>query len=595
MAVRRAKRPLDPNATSAADEQIYAAHADDPRPNALYDADGNRTPLSATDPSQAALRREWMDYYIAAGGQIEGEPEPGTPDKPVEPCCADCTVEITNETGGKACAFLRLNDTCKFKAVGSREGGTYSWAAEGKVSVVGSNAAQVVEVKGDSVSAALEDSKLTVTYTVDGCVATKEIKLTVADVKKITATITATPPITARLGNAPADHTFESTETAANWTAAKTLVMLRADLRDVALKAEVEPVDAPLTWKVERASDDHASLGAGVPGCVQDGADDKKATLDTDETGSFLVRAFVDCDGDGAFGKCDPFKVLQVVLVEPRFVADNSATHTGHIAPVVDATDFSISTGNFDIANPGTEAIHMNVTVDVVSGGAAGRRLLECVFAGWVNNERANENIRGSYAGGHARFSVFANNRAAARGPGRTFLPGDPAPAIEPAPFLDTGRRPQAARGTGGNMATLTSSRVRTKTNRAVGQRWIVEAIDSPGDHAPLSHPAFGTRLERFHFELAFSGNLSFWTNNTQAEGATGDPCDRVYAAVRTFDWDMLGEWTVSAAGAIAVVTPMSVTRAGETTHNPAQENDAAGVEVRAPSGLDMLANDATT
>lgn len=97
------ERPLDPDAVRAADEAIYAAHAGDPRPNALYDASGNRLLLSGTDPAQAALRKEWVDYYKAAlekkknpGGENPASPPappdpkpPGgdtPPDEPVEPC-----------------------------------------------------------------------------------------------------------------------------------------------------------------------------------------------------------------------------------------------------------------------------------------------------------------------------------------------------------------------------------------------------------------------------------------------------------------------------------------------------------------------------
>lgn len=68
---RRAKRPLDKKAVKAADKELYARHANDPRPNALYDADGNKKKLSASDPSQAALRKEWMDLYLANEGKEE--------------------------------------------------------------------------------------------------------------------------------------------------------------------------------------------------------------------------------------------------------------------------------------------------------------------------------------------------------------------------------------------------------------------------------------------------------------------------------------------------------------------------------------------
>lgn len=67
----RATRPLNNEAVKAADDELYAKHADEPRPNALYDEDGNRKPLSANDPDQAGLRKEWMNSYKANGGETE--------------------------------------------------------------------------------------------------------------------------------------------------------------------------------------------------------------------------------------------------------------------------------------------------------------------------------------------------------------------------------------------------------------------------------------------------------------------------------------------------------------------------------------------
>jgi hypothetical protein len=79
---------LNEAAAGRADEQVYTAHAGDPRPNALYDGSGARRPLSATDPSQAALRSEWMDAYVANGGEVEDSDDhtPTPPDGPVLPC-----------------------------------------------------------------------------------------------------------------------------------------------------------------------------------------------------------------------------------------------------------------------------------------------------------------------------------------------------------------------------------------------------------------------------------------------------------------------------------------------------------------------------
>lgn len=54
----RVKRPLNMAAVSTADEGMYAKYQKKPRPNALYNADGTRRKLSATDPQQEDLRRE---------------------------------------------------------------------------------------------------------------------------------------------------------------------------------------------------------------------------------------------------------------------------------------------------------------------------------------------------------------------------------------------------------------------------------------------------------------------------------------------------------------------------------------------------------
>lgn len=83
----RAQRPLNNDAAKAADDDLYQSHADDPRPNALYDSNGNRKPLDANDPDQAELREEWMDVYEANGGATEETDESGgSPDQVVLPC-----------------------------------------------------------------------------------------------------------------------------------------------------------------------------------------------------------------------------------------------------------------------------------------------------------------------------------------------------------------------------------------------------------------------------------------------------------------------------------------------------------------------------
>lgn len=72
--VRRAVKPLDAKAVAAADAAFHAAHPE-----------LGGKPLSATDPKQGGLRKEWMDLYIANGGKVEEVPNP-PPNSPTQPC-----------------------------------------------------------------------------------------------------------------------------------------------------------------------------------------------------------------------------------------------------------------------------------------------------------------------------------------------------------------------------------------------------------------------------------------------------------------------------------------------------------------------------
>jgi len=69
----RAKLPLDQNAVKKANDKLYSNHENDPRPNHLFDADGNRKPLDPNNSEQSELRSEWMDNYSAAGGTVTQE------------------------------------------------------------------------------------------------------------------------------------------------------------------------------------------------------------------------------------------------------------------------------------------------------------------------------------------------------------------------------------------------------------------------------------------------------------------------------------------------------------------------------------------
>jgi hypothetical protein len=431
---------------------------------------------------------------------------------------------------------------------------------------------------------------------------TAECCKSTAAIDKIAVKVKATPALTARPGAvAPADHDFDCTETAEAFPADKSLVLIRGDMQEVELKATVRPAGSPVWWDVRRAPDDHATLGGAtdLPTLSVDAADHTKAKLTLNNKGSFFVRVFADCDNSHVFDPGSAFRLLPTVLVDVTLQADNTVASAASFNATVAGGSVRINTGSFNIANVRsgveTAAIYMNAAADVTGGGPDGRRLLDCVFAGWINNLRST--IRsGQYVGPHVSQLVLATNRAAATGPGNTFNPGDPAPVPPAMPVLDTGR---ASHGTGGETATLTTSRAlgADKVNLAVGQRWRVEAVDSPGGGQRLAHPNFPGALTRVHHEDNFTAFLGFWTNRAKTPAATADPANRVYGVIRSYQWRVLGEWTVGAPPGLAltVATAPSVTTSAGSTISPAREAHRANCEVRPPNIFDFLAVDART
>ncbi len=89
--------PLDEEAVEAADDRFYEKYP------TLVDEDGNRIPLSADDPAQEQMRRDWIEMYKEelerknSGKDDPKDPkDPKDPIDPVKPCpdddpCEDCT------------------------------------------------------------------------------------------------------------------------------------------------------------------------------------------------------------------------------------------------------------------------------------------------------------------------------------------------------------------------------------------------------------------------------------------------------------------------------------------------------------------------
>ena len=82
----RATHPLKRSAVTAADDEFYEKHANDPR---FVDEDGNRIPIDPGDPTQRDCCAEWIQSYKDHGGEVTDADRPnGVVAAPVISCPA---------------------------------------------------------------------------------------------------------------------------------------------------------------------------------------------------------------------------------------------------------------------------------------------------------------------------------------------------------------------------------------------------------------------------------------------------------------------------------------------------------------------------
>jgi len=470
-------------------------------------------------------------------------------------------------------------------------------------------------VQGKTVSGALVDAGYFLHLEEDPPKNADKVAVTVCKLSNLKAVIPSTPANTNRLGNSPvATHDFEigtgpvaddyDVDPAKN----KPLVLLEGAVAAdadptqlIQLTVKVAPAGVPVRWSRQRderpGKGDHAKVIKLSPNPLPK-LDEKvgkplEATLLTDAVGTFHIRPFVDNNGNAKFDDgvdIEPYLLMNVVMVGVRIHQDLSATHATLRGVSDGAGGIGVSGGVFNINTPNLAAIHMIAVANVTAGGPVGRTGMDQIEAGWINNETANENIVGTFADalGNVRScrSVFASNFAAATGAsatGSAFIPGNPAPVLVAPPLLDSGA---LGAGGGGNTACLTRSRVRAPIpDLAVGKRFTIEAVDSPGDGENQNHPGFpAARLNRFHFGLTFGANLSFWSKQA----------NRLYAVLQSLTWTMDAEWTLHpVTGALTVVTAPVVAIGARPTFSPMHRAKDVGVEVRPPTGLSLIVRDA--
>ena len=132
----RVVQPVNQNAASAADDELYSRHENDPRPNPLYDSEGNRLRLDPDNPDQAELHREWTDLYAQSGGEVEATNRTQRrPGDTIESCPFVIEFQIIDED----CEFVELREPLDYRVYdesGSvvQEG---TWEGEGMIRVEG--------------------------------------------------------------------------------------------------------------------------------------------------------------------------------------------------------------------------------------------------------------------------------------------------------------------------------------------------------------------------------------------------------------------------------------------------------------------------
>jgi hypothetical protein len=442
------------------------------------------------------------------------------------------------------------------------------------------------------------------------------VKITVVQFRNLRAIVPATAPLTLR-GNAPAAHQFTvsaAREFEEDFGTNTPLVLIENSILDaklVHLSVQIAPAGVPVFWKVMRAqptgnadpldSSDVIALSAkGEPSVDPLGSNTLTPTLKADAVGSFYIHAYVDANGTGDFERDtpagvridrEPYIVMNLVLAHVELDVDTSRTRSANLTGVTDgAGGITLNSGDFVITTPNTNAIFMSARIIAVGGGPDGKLGLTRVFAGWVNNIPSID-VGGTFVDAtnplapvthHSHF-VFVSNQAA--GP---FVPGGAAPAHRRLPLLDVGPA-HAPEGTGGLTATLSRSRIRSRTDRTPdpGQFFVVESDDCPALQEIGTHPGFpAAQLAHYGFRLDFRVALCVWTGTM---GAGGTAANRLYSVVREYDWKMRAEWNITpATGAVALVA-RSIRISNDVTHTPADPVEGGDIEVRFPTALNSL------
>lgn len=509
---------------------------------------------------------------------------------------ADGQVRVFDARSGGA-AVLDAGDRGRFKAA---PGGKKLWA------------------EGSQVSRALRDVRLGLG--VDGGQDFGDHVRMTAVKLDLEVSVPVTPHKTKRLKhmgvtdyNMP-ERTTHFARHGKDWDANPPLVLLHGSviddpgLGDVERDALAAPIkliatsDLPgggtLKARVRRASDDSGAVKGASPNDVPtfDRADKTNMKLLTDAVGSFRVHVFVDDDDSGTLDGTKVSVCLNLVLVKARLVEDRTVVTSEHCKCKRSGNDIVMRTHGYSKESfgyvdddPDKEGdkvpLHLKVIVELIGGGADGKRGLDKVYGGWVNNITKDET--------GARYGKALNVQCESAvmylhqtGPGTYDVPvpfGEDEPVLDKAGF---------GRGGGGKACLSTSEPRALLLSKALpgvatGCRAVVQALDAPStgwDRFHIVTPALPIVQLWIHVE--FVAYLCLWTSDEGYDRGRGSG---LYGVLQSVKWRVKGKYDANSKKAKHTVTPLTVTIRATTTPAALVPACSTNVEVRNPTGEDML------
>ena len=353
--------------------------------------------------------------------------------------------------------------------------------------------------------------------------------------------------------------------------------------RPILLSCVVEemPVGSRFAWKVERSADDHASLRGGpLPSLTDHG--DGTATLLSNATGTFSVKCSVNVDGSVRFDDAAPCVCVSFVMVKVTRIKSDHHFTAGcvHVQDLPVGGDVRLGSDH----NGGTP-MRVRTKVLLVGGGPAGKRGLDKVYAGWVNNMTA-EDTEVEYTDAlnvvqHRARTIMLHRRA-----DNSWVPL--APAMDAAhPLVDKHTAGPIASWEA-RKAVLSAANPSPQAaldgvpgnDLAVGREVWIQAEDGPAqgwDEHPPTQP--GYTLLGFNLDLSFCAYLCFWTADAKL----------LAGVLEEVPWEMhAAAKRASHAGHYKLDGKPRVTMSPKTKHQDLVAAVATGVEICPPGTVQV-------